>query len=128
MTSLATFPGHRSRWGLILAAGITLAMWTTPGWCGWQTFTRQSGLGMDFVTCMLQDRSETYWFGFGTSGGGLTRYDGATWKTFTTGDGLGADYVSCMFEDRRGILWFGTPGVGVMRYDGATWTTLAIAD
>src|SRR6266478_5292781 len=125
MTSLATFPGHRSRWGLILAAGITLAMWTTPGWCGWQTFTRQSGLGMDFVTCMLQDRSETYWFGFGTSGGGLTRYDGATWKALTAADGLYG--VRTIVEDDSGNLWFGTTA-GAIRFDGENWRTLHVPE
>ncbi len=75
---------------------------------------------------MLQDRAENFWFG--TYGGGVTRYDGATWKTFTAADGLAGNLVVCMLEDRLGNLWAGGDHGGVSRYDGSAWTIVAIGD
>ena len=96
-----------------------------PALCGWQNFTSAGGLADDYVSCVLEDRAGNLWFG--TNGGGVSRYNGATWRTFSTADGLADNDVTSILEDRAGNLWFGTLG-GVSRYDGSTWRTFGSAD
>ena len=103
---------------------VILAM-AEPALCGWQNFTSAGGLASDYVSRILEDRAGNLWFG--TYGGGVSRYDGATWRTYSTADGLADNHVSSILEDRAGNLWFGTDG-GVSRYDGSTWRTFTTAD
>ena len=112
------------RW-LVLIVACGIPMWSAPAWCGWKTFTTADGLRNNVVFSMLEDRSGNLWLG--TSGGGVTRYDGFSWKTFTAANGLAGDTVICMLEDRTGNLWFGT-STGLSRYDGSAWKTFTTAD
>lgn len=113
------------RAALALVAGIGAIAWPLQGQCGWQTFNSRSGLPPFAVRCVFQDRSEVFWFG--TSGGGVARYDGATWKVFTESDGLAGNTVTSIEEDRQGGMWFGCLG-GVSHFDGATWETTRSAN
>src|SRR5437867_13082216 len=69
-------------------ACLTLA--TKPAFCGWQTFSQGEGLATNDVRRILEDHAGNLWF---ATGGGVSRYDGATWRTFTTVDGLASDDV-----------------------------------
>ena len=107
-----------------------------PAFGGWQTFNTSNGLAANGVNTILEDRSGNLWFG--TYGGGVSRYDGATWRTFNTADGLASNDVLGMVEDHAGNLWAssGSSGVldvaptgrGVSRYDGTSWRTFTTAD
>jgi|GEM_PF-626242 len=77
------------------------------------TFTKEDGLENNSVWPILQDREGHLWFG--TSGGGVSRYDGQVFQTITRQDGLAHDGVRSIFQDREGNLWFGANG-GVTRY------------
>ncbi len=95
--------------------------------------------GMDpFInsSCELQDKSGNRWFG--TSGGGVYRYDGkllsaagtltnrqAGLTNFTQNDGLSGNIVFCMMQDKIGNIWFGT-NRGACFYDGKNFIRFPI--
>ena len=89
-------------------------------------FTVNDGLPSDSVWSMLEDREGNLWFG--TSGGGVCRYDGHTFATLTRNDGLASDHIWSILEDREGNLWFGTSGGGLSRYDGRVFQTFTAQD
>ncbi|MFZ1370240.1 MAG: two-component regulator propeller domain-containing protein [Ferruginibacter sp.] len=66
------------------------------------------------IRCMLQDKAGNLWFG--STGGGVYRYDNKSFTRFTVHDGLSSNLVWCMLEDRSGNIWFGTTE-GICRYD-----------
>jgi ligand-binding sensor domain-containing protein len=75
--------------------------------------TQSSGLA-DNVHCGLQDKAGNLWFG--TTGGGVYKYDGKTFTQFTIADGLNSNTVWSMLEDKEGNIWIGT-NKGLCRYD-----------
>ena len=92
----------------------------------WRGYGVRDGLVEGVVLSIFQDREGYLWFG--TSGGGVCRYDGQSFTTFTTQHGLAHNTVRCICQDREGYLWFGTFGGGVSRYDGKTFTTFTTKD
>ena len=84
------------------------------------SFGKLQGLKHNTITCMLQDKSGNIWFG--TSGGGVSKYDGKSFTHFTEKEGLSNNTVRSMLEDKSGNLWFGTNGGGVSKYDGKSFT------
>jgi signal transduction histidine kinase/ligand-binding sensor domain-containing protein/CheY-like chemotaxis protein len=74
------------------------------------------GLNRNGIFCMLQDRIGNLWLG--TSGGGLSRFDGKFFTNFTQKEGLPNVSIYSMLEDKNGNLWLGTEGDGVSCYDG----------
>ncbi|MDH4207891.1 MAG: hypothetical protein OEV76_03360 [Anaerolineae bacterium] len=59
----------------------------------------------------------------GSSGEGVTVYNGVTWTNYTTADGLAENDVRSMAEDLDGHLWFGHFLNGdVSEFDGSNWT------
>ncbi|MBX2959751.1 MAG: SpoIIE family protein phosphatase [Flavobacteriales bacterium] len=83
------------------------------------TFSKLQGLKHGIIRCMLQDQSGNLWFG--TSGGGVSKYDGKSFTHFTEKEGLSNNIVWSILEDQSGNLWFGTYG-GVSKYDGKSFT------
>lgn len=69
-------------------------------------FTEKEGLSNDFVFSMLEDKNGNLWFG--TSGGGVNKYDGKYFTHFTEKEGLSNNVVLSILEDKKGNLWFGT--------------------
>jgi len=65
----------------------------------------------------VDDGGRGIWFG--TWGGGLSLFDGASqWRNFTTADGLPGNIVYSLAEASDGTLWIGT-NRGVAAYDGS---------
>ncbi len=89
------------------------------------TYTSDNGLALDVITCSLIDKNENIWLG--TSGGGVSRYDGKSFTNFTTAQGLVNNSVLCITEDKKGNIWFGTYGGGVSKYDGKSFTNFTTA-
>jgi len=87
------------------------------------TFDSDDGLAMDAVgvgdKSALCDSYGNLWFG--TSGGGISKYDGKYFTTYSTGQGLINNIVRSTLEDKAGNLWFGTSG-GVSKYNGESFT------
>jgi ligand-binding sensor domain-containing protein/signal transduction histidine kinase len=80
------------------------------------TYTTDEGLALDQVYCSYKDRNGNLWFG--TSGGGVSKYDGRKFTNYTKLHGLSNNVIWCILQDRDGNLWFGTDGNGVSKYDG----------
>jgi ligand-binding sensor domain-containing protein len=64
---------------------------------------------------------------FGTTGGGISRYDGKEFVNFTTEDGLLDNWLLAMYGDPDGVMWFGT-WRGVSRYDGREFVNFTAKD
>lgn len=62
---------------------------------------------------IYQDVSGVLWFG--TSGGGVNRFENGKFRAYTTHDGLSSDVVYSILGDPDGTLWFGTYG-GLNRF------------
>jgi ligand-binding sensor domain-containing protein/class 3 adenylate cyclase len=103
------------------SAGNTFIM-GDGGISNFSTFTTDYGLALDATSCSILDKKGNLWFG--TSGGGVSRYDGKSFTTFSTAQGLANNTVWCIIEDKNGNLWFGTDG-GVSRYDGESFMTFS---
>ena len=84
-----------------------------------KNFSTEDGLPLDAFECSYIDRKGNLWLG--TTGGGVTCYDGKRFFTINSFNGLSNDVVTSIFEDRNGNLWFGTYD-GISRYDGKTIT------
>jgi PAS domain S-box-containing protein len=80
-----------------------------------KNYSREEGLAQSQVRSIYQDSNGYLWIG--TSGGGVSKFDGISFINFTTKDGLVDNYVLAIFEDSNRNLWFGTKE-GVSRYDG----------
>jgi len=91
----------------------------------WRYFTRQDGLGSDYVRALWVDERDQVWAG---GIGPLSRYDGRRWQMVEGGPGG----VTAIWGDGRGTLWFASqqmiPGgdgaeleAVVTRFDGVTW-------
>ena len=91
----------------------------------WKHYTYLDGLGNNNVRPIYQDREGFLWFG--TSNGGVSRYDGEAFVNFTTDDGLASNSVLSIYQDREGFLWFGAVR-GVSRYDGEAFVNFTIDD
>lgn len=117
-----------------------------------RNYSLDDGLGQSQLYYVFQDSRGYLWCA--TSGGGVSRYDGAGFVNFTKGsatptlegtvssvpgrdkekvgffnkkDGLADNIVFFVTEDRKGRLWFGTDK-GVTRYDGRLFKTFTRAD
>jgi len=89
------------------------------------TYDTDNGLTMDVISSgnksALCDKDGNLWFG--TSGGGVSRYDGKHFTTYSTAHGLANDIVLSIFQDKIGNIWFGTYGGGISKYDGTSFTS-----
>lgn len=78
------------------------------------------GLTSAQVISLLEDRFGQIWLG--TTGGGVSMYNGHSLTHFTGKEGLSSSWITCILEDQGGRLWFGTLGEGVIMYDGEAFT------
>ncbi len=79
------------------------------------------GLSYSYITCLLQDRHGSLWFG--TDGYGLSKYDGNYTTTYTQKEGLVSNSVSSIEEDKQGNLWIAT-NAGISVFDGKSFLEL----
>ena len=88
--------------------------------CNIQYLDVEQGMNSSYVNCMLRDKTGNLWFG--TYGGGVSKYDGASFTHFTEKEGLSNNTVLSIIEDKTGNLWFGTDGGGLSKYDVESFT------
>ncbi len=77
------------------------------------------GMNSSNVSSIMEDSRGNLWIG--TSGGGVSRYNGESFTHFTEKEGLCSNIVISILEDRNGNLWFGTSR-GACMYDGKNFT------
>jgi ligand-binding sensor domain-containing protein/signal transduction histidine kinase len=88
-----------------------------------KTFNTEEGLAMSSILCGFIDHNGFLWYG--TSGNGVSRYDGQSFTNFTSSNGLIHNLINCITEDSRGNIWFGTYG-GISVYDGRSFRNYTI--
>jgi PAS domain S-box-containing protein len=88
-----------------------------------KNYSLEEGLAQSQVRSLYQAKNGYIWIG--TSGGGVSKFDGITFNNFTKKDGLANNTVLAIFEDSDNNIWFGTKE-GVSRYDGRTFHPLNI--
>ncbi len=81
-----------------------------------QHYSTEEGLALSSISCSCCDKSGNLWFG--TSGGGLSCYNGKSFANYSNAQGLFNNSIECILVDRSGIIWIGTNGGGLCRYDG----------
>lgn len=82
-----------------------------------QNFNTEDGLALSSLICAYKDRAGNIWFG--TSGNGLSVYNGNSFTNFSSGHGLIHNFITSITQDSDGNFWFGTYG-GISKYDGIT--------
>ncbi|MFQ6042183.1 MAG: sigma 54-interacting transcriptional regulator, partial [Candidatus Poribacteria bacterium] len=103
---------------------------------GFINFTDEDGFAHYFVSTVHSTPDGVMWFG--TSGGGVTRYDGKQFPplekggkggftTFTTRDGLVSNWIFAIHSSPDGVMWFGTLN-GISRYDGKQFISFTTRD
>ncbi|MFM7728924.1 MAG: two-component regulator propeller domain-containing protein, partial [Flavobacteriales bacterium] len=83
-------------------------------------YSEKSGLSSGRVWTMLEDRKGNIWFG--TSGKGLTKFDGKTFTHHRLEGTPGSNSITCLKETKPGKILIGTDGGGLFIYDGKTFT------
>ncbi|MEZ5083256.1 MAG: two-component regulator propeller domain-containing protein [Bacteroidales bacterium] len=83
-----------------------------------KNFNTEDGLAMSSILCGYKDHNGILWFG--TSGNGVSEYDGQSFTNFTSSNGLIHNLINCITEDSHGKIWFGTYG-GISVYDGRSF-------
>jgi two-component system, sensor histidine kinase ChiS len=80
----------------------------------------EQGMNSSFISAIIEDSQGNLWFG--TSGGGVSKYNGESFIHFTEREGLSNNYITSILEDKNGNLWFGTQYGGVTMYNGESFT------
>jgi len=89
-----------------------------------QNFNTKDGLALSSILCSVKDQAGNLWFG--TSGNGVSMYNGKSFTNYFSSHGLIHNLISTITEDSKGNLWFGTYG-GVSKYDGVTFDNFTTA-
>ena len=71
----------------------------------WKTYTKDDGLGGNFIHAIAVESDGTLWAG---TEGGVSWFNGKIWKTYSKRDGLLDDNVFSVAFDPQGNKWFGT--------------------
>ncbi|MES2592516.1 MAG: two-component regulator propeller domain-containing protein [Bacteroidota bacterium] len=96
----------------------------TGGFTFLKNYNSEQDLAFCNITCGISDKRGNLWFG--TSGGGVSRYDGKTIINYGTTQGLAGNLIESIIEDKNGNIWFGTNGGGVSKYDGRYFTNYTV--
>jgi ligand-binding sensor domain-containing protein len=82
-------------------------------------FTKEHGLGSNYVQCMLEDKAGNLWFG--ERAGGVCRFDSASDRfTSVNGKGCLSSQIMEIVEDKTGNIWFANLYSGLCRYSSAS--------
>jgi ligand-binding sensor domain-containing protein len=87
-------------------------------------YTIDNGISSGQVLCAFQNSDGVMWFG--TSGGGISMFDGKTFEYLTDKEGLADNVVFCIKKDRNGKILIGTNN-GLSVYDPSLSPTSKIS-
>jgi ligand-binding sensor domain-containing protein/serine phosphatase RsbU (regulator of sigma subunit) len=83
-------------------------------------YNQDQNIAQTIISCGYTDKLGNIWFG--TSGGGISEYNGKNVVNYTTNQGLAGNLIKSVIEDKSGNFWFGTNGNGVSKYNGKHFT------
>ena len=90
-----------------------------------RNYTAIHGLPQSQINSIVEDDNGYLWMG--TTGGGLTRFDGQEFKVYTTLDGLLSNIIYHITIDDQKNLWIVHPR-GITRFDGVTFKKFQASD
>jgi two-component system, sensor histidine kinase ChiS len=88
-----------------------------------QNFNTEDGLPLSSILCGFKDKAGNLWFG--TSGNGVSKYDGKSFTNYYSSHGLIHNLIRSIAEDSKGNIWFGTYG-GVSMYNGIYFKNITV--
>ncbi len=88
-----------------------------------QNFNTEHGLALSSILSGFKDKAGNLWFG--TSGNGVSRYNGLRFTNYYSSHGLIHNLIRSITEDSQGNIWFGTYG-GVSIYNGIYFENLTV--
>lgn len=86
-------------------------------------FNQRSGLSVENVRNIFEDKSGNLWFG--TSGGGLIRFTNQAFAYFDNLEGFNSPDIFAINSDKNNNIWIGTQLHGVYKFDGKTTTKVS---
>lgn len=75
-------------------------------------FNQQSGLPLNAVICVFEDRNHNIWIG--SQGKGMFRFPGLRFRYFDQSSGYLSDLFTCGFQLKNGDTYFGTFDQGIL--------------
>jgi len=78
-------------------------------------FTKDDGLGSNFIQCILEDIAGNLWVG--ERAGGVSRYNPATGRFDRVSGACFSSQIMGIIEDRNGNIWFANLYDGLCRYE-----------
>ena len=95
----------------------TIAGLTKYNGTHWVSFTKNTNLAEDWITCSLKDKDGNIWFGHWA--GGVTRYNAATeqLENIYLEEYTKLKTIRSIIQDYSGKLWIATEGAGVFIFD-----------
>lgn len=123
----ATSPLLENRVNCLEAAGDALWIGTCNGINridakgAWSRFGVADGVAHNIYHAIRHDSKGHIWVG--TTGKGVSRFDGKKWTSWGTKDGLPSGWVNDLAEDKQGRIWAATAG-GVARFENGSWRKL----
>ncbi|WP_171032758.1 two-component regulator propeller domain-containing protein [Fodinibius saliphilus] len=90
-----------------------------------QNYNTEHGLALSSLICSYKDKEGNIWFG--TSGNGLSVYNGDTFTNYSSAHGLIHNFITSITQDSKGNFWFGTYG-GISKYDGYSFENYTLED
>ena len=93
----------------------------------WTSYTKNTGLAEDWITCSFKDKDGNIWFGHWA--GGVTRYNAATQQleNINLEEYTKLKTIRSITQDFTGKLWIATEGAGVFIFDAESKKMFALS-
>jgi ligand-binding sensor domain-containing protein len=115
--NVLSIAGHKNEIWLATLGGVSRLNYkgdeNTKTAFRFESFTKENGLGNNFIYKVFVDSRGRAWFG--TDGNGASVFDGTGFETMPE---LSGKVIYSVADDGQGNIWFGTADEGVFKFDG----------